>query len=124
MSPAEFAVLLDRLEGGNVLHPDGHHFGTTRQELADGAITFRGNFWDYSHAFCITTGDPELIDRLDRAITAQRESAEYIQACEENHAFHASWNRLSRPTPAPSASVAPSAPPASTPEPSGALGRP
>ncbi|MGS2645929.1 hypothetical protein [Streptosporangium sp. G12] len=91
-------LLFERLEGGNLLHPDGEVFGTTRRDLERGAVQFMGNFWDYSHAFRLTTADPKLIDRLDRAIAKQRASEAYITACEENRAFHASWNR-NLPTP-------------------------
>ncbi|MFF3443574.1 hypothetical protein [Streptosporangium sp. NPDC002721] len=90
-APQELAILLRRLEGGNVLHPDGEYFGTTRRILDDEAVRFMGNFWDYSHAFCITTSDPKLIARLDDAIAKQRASEAYIAAREENRVFHASW---------------------------------
>lgn len=90
-------VLLERLEGGEVLHPDGDLFGTTRRDLEGGAVQFMGNFWDRSHAFRLTTADPELIDRFERAIAKQCASEAYITACEENRAFHASWGLAHQP---------------------------
>lgn len=44
------------------------------------ALSFFGNFFDYSHVFNITTDDPELIERLTAAIRANQATPAYAKA--------------------------------------------
>ena len=47
------------------------------QNLPDGVFMCRGNFFNYSYAFCVYTDDPELIKTLKEAIDANVERPDY-----------------------------------------------
>jgi hypothetical protein len=54
-------------------HPLNRTFERTFiQDLGNGATRFHGNFLTVSHVFDIRSNDPEIVDRLTKAIDANR----------------------------------------------------
>ena len=65
-------------------HTLDRRFGSfwTRSKIGDrwakpGMVRFFGNFIDLSHVFSIDTDEPELIERITKAICRNRQKPEY-----------------------------------------------
>lgn len=51
--------------------------------LPPGGVSFFGNFFNWSHVFNIHTTDPDLIDRLTKAIRANQQRPDYLAQDDE-----------------------------------------
>jgi len=58
-------------------------------------VQFFGNFWDYSHVFCVRTDDPELIATLTPLIRANQATQAYQDAKAQEAEHRAYWTRRS-----------------------------
>jgi len=68
---------------------DDHLIGLTR---------FFGNFLTYSHVFCFTTDEPDIIESVTAAIQANKMKPEYIAALDalRKDQLEKSWLKYSR----------------------------
>lgn len=71
---------------GNFVNPAPEFIKPEAKIKYAGCTSFFGNFYTLSHVFNIYTDEPEIIDRLSKAIEANIATKEYKQARKEHQA--------------------------------------